>query len=729
MTRARRLALIAWSIVVGIVTTSAGADPSRTTANVTVELTFNSTKDRPDPFNDVILDAVFKTPSGKTLRVPAFWAGGRNWKVRYASGEVGSHRFRTESNITADPGLVAVEGQVEVAPYDGANPLYQHGPIRVASDHRTMEHADGTPFFWLGDTWWMGLCHRLHFPDEFARLTADRRAKGFNVVQIVAGLYPDMPPFDPRGANEAGFPWEPGFARIRPEYFDAADKRLAHLVEQGIVPCIVGAWGYFMPEMGVAKSKQHWRYLIARYGSWPVVWCVAGEANLPYYLAKGFPFDDRDQVHKWTEVLRDVRATDPFRRPVTIHPTAIRRYTARNATDDENLLDFDMLQTPHGQREAAVITLQAAKESYQAKPRMPVIDGEASYERLSDSLPTEWTRAMFWICMAEGAAGHTYGANGIWQVNRKGQPHGKSPHGGNYGTIAWDDAMNLPGSAQLGAGKRFLMQFPWTKFEPHPEWAEWVRGTSIVAPPIAHWIWYPEGDARIDAPVAARFFRTRLDVPAGAHVARASLRLAADDRYTAWINGKEVGSGVAWNDAQVFDVTKHLRPGENVIAVRAENAPAPVKLNPAGLNASLTFDWVEGLGGWIGSGPSWKASKTEAPGWREPGFDDSGWPASADLGAFGVAPWGNPPPSARPEFPPLAFGTPDGRVRIVYLLDPKPVLLKGIKPGKSYRVIDFDPISGRENAGQDVTPGPDGSAYFPAPTHGHDRVIAVIEKP
>ncbi len=65
-----------------------------------------------------------------------------------------------------------------------------------------------------------------------------------------------------------------------------------------------GAWGYFMPWMGVDKVKQQWRYLIARYGALPVVWCAAGEANLPWYLAKGFPFDDRKQVTQWTEVMR-----------------------------------------------------------------------------------------------------------------------------------------------------------------------------------------------------------------------------------------------------------------------------------------------------------------------------------------------------------------------------------------------------------------------------------------
>ena len=50
----------------------------------------------------------------------------------------------------------------------------------------------------------------------FSALTADRVSKGFTVVQIIAGLYPDMPAFDPRGANEAGFPWEADYARITP---------------------------------------------------------------------------------------------------------------------------------------------------------------------------------------------------------------------------------------------------------------------------------------------------------------------------------------------------------------------------------------------------------------------------------------------------------------------------------------------------------------------------------
>ena len=710
------------TLMVFLATPTLAAEPARTSANVPVEIPFTAQAEHADPFNKTFLDVTFRSPSGREAKVPAFWAGGKTWKVRYASGEVGEHRFRSACNLDADAGLHAVEGVVTVAPYTGDNPLFKHGPIRVADDRRHMAHADGTPFFWLGDTWWMGLAHRLHFPDEFGRLAADRKAKGFNVVQIVAGLYPDMPPFDPRGANEAGFPWEAEYARIRPGYFDAADKRLQHLVDQGITPCLVGAWGYFLPYMGVERAEQHWRYLIARYGAYPIAWCVAGEANLPYYQVKNFPYDDREQVHGWTKVIAYVRATDPFRRPLTIHPTAINQYTARHATDDPALLDFDMLQTPHGNREAIPITLKAARDSYAAAPTMPVIDGEAAYEMLSGTIPASATRAMFWTCMASGAAGHTYGANGIWQNNRKGDPHGKSPTGGTYGTIAWDESMVLPGSAQLAAGKRFLERFDWPKSAPHPEWVAWDTEAGPRPPSLGRWIWSPESDATQNAAVGARFFRRAFDLPAEAKVKHARLRVGADNSYTVWLNGKEVGAGIAWLDLPVLDVSAALRPGRNVLAIRAENAPGPEGHNPAGLIAGLEVE-VDGRPAIrVGSDKDWRVSLTEVAHWRDVDFADDEWPAALDMGPAGIAPWGE---FRAPESqPPLALGIPDG-FRVFYMLDPKPVVLRGLEPGRPYQALEFDPDAGTTRDAGILKADASGQARHARPAHGHDWVLGL----
>lgn len=457
------------------------------TANVMKEWSFTSTKDYADPFNEVQVDLLVTSPSGQELKVPAFWSGGQTWRVRYSSPLVGIHRWKLACSDGANQALNGVSGSIEIAPYTGDQALYRHGFPKVSDNKRHFTYGDGSPFFWLGDTWWMGLCQRMSWPNDFQTLAADRKAKGFTVIQIVAGLYPDMHPFDPRGANEAGFPWEKEYARINPAYWDEADKRIMHLVEQGFTPCIVGAWGYFLPWMGVDKMNQHWRHLIARYGALPVMWCAGGEANLPWYLAKNFPYDDRKQVTDWTAVMRAIRANDPYRRPLTIHPTGIGRLSARNATDDVALLDFDLLQTPHGQRKAVEPTVRTMRECYADKPVMPVINGEASYEMLHDNLPTKWTRQMFWFCMATGAAGHTYGANGIWQVNRKGQPHGGSPHhrpgSTGYGVIAWDDAMQLPGSTQVAYGKKLLEQLPWQTFVPHAEWAAWAPADGATKPP------------------------------------------------------------------------------------------------------------------------------------------------------------------------------------------------------------------------------------------------------
>ena len=437
------------------------------TSRRTTEIAFTTGRPYGDPFREVELDVVFRG-GGAEFRVPAFWAGDGVWRVRFAPPVPGAYLWESVCSDHRNKDLHGVRGSVEAAPYTGSNPLYRLGGVRVASDRRHFEHADGTPFFWLGDTWWMGLTRRMRWPDDFQSLAADRVRKGFNVVQIVAGLYPDMPWYDERGANEAGYPWTKEFERIEPAYFDQADVRIRYLVEQGIMPCIVGGWGYYLPLLGIAKMKQHWRNLVARWGSLPVAWCLAGEGTMPYYLSKQPKEDAALQKQGWTELARYVRSIDPYRRMITIHPSS----SARDTVDDDRVLDFDMLQTGHGDRESIPNTVRKVTGSFARRPEMPVVNGEVCYEGIMEASRQEVQRFMFWSCMLSGAAGHTYGANGIWQVNTKNRPYGPSPHGRTWGNVPWDEAARLPGSEQLGMSKRFLMRYPWHRMQPHPEWVD-----------------------------------------------------------------------------------------------------------------------------------------------------------------------------------------------------------------------------------------------------------------
>ena len=436
--------------------------------NTPTEWSYRTTKEYSDPFNELELDVLFTLPTGQEQKVPTFWAGGSEWRVRYSPPVPGDYKFRTICTDVSNNDLHGISGTLTVTPHSGADSLYRHGSIRVAKDKRHFEHADGKPFFWLGDTWWMGLCNRLSWPDGFETLTSDRVQKGFTIVQIVAGLYPDMPPFDPRGANEAGFPWQKNFSSINPAYFDMADIRIRHLADAGLVSCVVGFWGFFIPFMGLAKVKQHWRYLIARWGAYPVVWCLAGEGTMPYYRSETPEQDEKMQKHVLSELSTYVRAIDPYKHAITIHPPS----SARSCVEDPSVLDFDMLQTGHSSWQSVPNTIQTFQSSYAASPTMPTLIGEVCYEGIMQSSREEIQRFLFWSAMLSGAGGHTYGANGIWQVNTRQVPYGLSPGGYSWGGPAWEIAAQLPGSGQLGLGKKLLSRYSWWKLEPRPNLVE-----------------------------------------------------------------------------------------------------------------------------------------------------------------------------------------------------------------------------------------------------------------
>jgi len=449
------------------------------------EWSYTAARQTANPFRDVDLDVVFTHEDGQTWSVPAFWSGGQTWRIRFAPPLAGRYVFHTECSNPDDAGLHGQTGEVIAAAYEGNHPLYQHGPVRASADGHRFTHEDGTPFFWLADTWWMGFTKRLTWPGDFQLLAADRLAKGFTAVQIVAGMYPDMDWYDERGANEAGFPYDKELTCINPAYYDTADLKVQYLVHAGLMPCIVGCWGYFVTWIGVERMKKHWRYVIARWGAYPVVWCLAGEGTMPYYLSKTHEQDAVFQQGAWTELGRYVRTADSMRRLITIH--AGGNGIGRDNVNDDSVLDFDLLQTGHSGYDSISNTIKIINSQVVREPAKPVIDGEVNYEGFLYGNFDEVQRLAFWGCMLAGAAGHTYGANGIWQVNTREKPYGPSPHGNTWGNRPWDEAMRLPGSGQLGLGKRLLQRYRWWEFQAHQEWV------TPAATPENPWLHYAAG--------------------------------------------------------------------------------------------------------------------------------------------------------------------------------------------------------------------------------------------
>jgi len=495
------------------------------------ETSFQSTKTCENPFMDVQVDVVFGKDATE-WKQPAFWNGGNTWTVRFAFPETGAFQYRVESN---DSSLNGKTGTVEVQEYKGDNPLFKHGHLRVSANKRYFEHADGTPFFWLGDTWWKCLSKRLSF-DEFKELTDDRAEKGFSLAQIVCGPYPDEPFFTDWWDNEGGKPYlNREFTKVNLEYFKYTDQRFEYMVQSGIVPAIVGAWGRHdcdaMRFLGVEGMQRHWRNLIARYGAYPTVWIVGGEAG----------------GELWKKVALYVRATDPYDRPTTVHPLSGGKSVVEYVGKDS--VNFDFLQTGHGRTAEDPRAINCLKAIHNTEPIMPVLIGEHSYEEHMKGGPPYTQRYVFWGSVLNGAAGLTYGAAGIWHAGIEGFPASVN----TYDFTTWRQGMVYPGSAQVGLNAKFLKNYPWEKFVPHPEWARpgmfaagipgHIRMLYMPRPPAYRWAGFKVYDLEKDTPYNVFFFE-----PSTGRTFDRGTVIYVDNRQVVFEDDFSKGAGTRWRD-------------------------------------------------------------------------------------------------------------------------------------------------------------------------------------
>ena len=188
-----------------------------------------------------------------------------------------------------------------------------------------------------------------------------------------------------------------------------------------------------------------------------------------------------------------------------------------------------------------------------------------------------------------------------------------------------------------------------------------------------------------------------IDLPDKAEARHATLRITADDKFTVWLNGKELGSGDDWHMPVTIDVAKTLKAGKHVLAVRAENVKAPVAENPAGLSVGLEIELADGAKTTLHTDASWRVSKTEAENWRDAAFDDSKWPAALVAAKFGDLPWGRIGQESNNSLAPQACGIGD-QLRVAYMLDVHAVTVLGLAATVKYRLTLFDPVTGLRGA-------------------------------
>lgn len=429
------------------------------------ERTIESHKLYADPFNDVDVDVVFDK-DGKTWRVPAFWRGGNSWTVRFAPPEPGEYSFRLESTDKNNPDLNGHDGHVTVIAYRGKNQLLRHGMIRVSKNRRYFEHADGTPFFWFagggssaGPPTWA----------EFKKAQSKRKEFGYTVADLIVGYSPyDVS--STRSANEGGDPWKQNLSSINPRYFDFADRRVDSVVNAGMVPVIFGAWADTLDKLGLERMKKHWRYLIARYGAYPVIWVLAGEVD---DSAAYFTGDDRkrwremwqDDLFKvvsrhrgeWSQVAAYIRKSDPYHHPLTAHELN----PDEQPLNQESLTDFHCLQPAHfGYASVAVEVARLDLLYSRADVTKPIVVCEINGGGVGMENSTAEERAAFWLALLNGAAGMTQGGDLTDDFSDEAD---------------WRKSATLH---KISIAVKLVKQYPWWEFAPHPEWVS-PHGTTL----------------------------------------------------------------------------------------------------------------------------------------------------------------------------------------------------------------------------------------------------------
>lgn len=440
----------------------------KTQTNLVVEWSYYSDKEYEDPFNQVDLSAEIIDSEGKKQILPAFWAGENKWSFRYSSSREGEFTFTTFCSDSKNKELHKQKGKISIIKYKGTNELLHRGPLQIASDKRHLQHNNGTPFLWLADSWWHGMTSRFKWPEDFTQLTQDRKDKGFSVIQFAIAFPCDIAPFDSRGMNEAGNPWDENWKSIRPEYFDLVDLRVQHLVDQGLVPNIVGAWGYYIKFAGAEVMKKHWEYLIARYGAYPVSYTLCGESTLAWYPDLLVRWAEEKKVFRkeWSKVAKHIQKNDPYDHILTVHP-------GPNSgdflpIDSMEYIDMVMLQSGHN----GYFTLERASKGVDKAMKLysekPIMHGEVCFEGMGGKSLADVQRYLFWSDMLKGTAGFSYGVEGIWQFNTEEELFGVSPGGNTWGNVPWEKAYQYDGSKHVGVGRKILLQLEWQHLKPAP---------------------------------------------------------------------------------------------------------------------------------------------------------------------------------------------------------------------------------------------------------------------
>lgn len=427
--------------------------------------------------------------------------------------------------------------------------------LRISASRRRIIKENGSPVFLLSDAAWQ-LFYRANRADAKLYL-ADRAAKGFNVVQVVAlakvggelapNFFGDLPLHDlsPERPNESYF-----------EHVDwIVDQASRHGLYTAIVPFAGDGWyrdagsksGIFT-EMD-ARAFGEW--LGRRYRRRSVIWVIGG----------GLAAEGKERCAIVRAMARGLRNGGGG-----VHLMSIRSNAESGSSDlsqEDDWLDFESRRcvatgfgnsSPRSRPQVGPATV----------PKKPFLEFEPAYEDLPLERQGEGlcysnaadARQAFYRNVFSGACGHCYGHHSVGRFHEGQRLSRLDP------IMDWREALLQPGAYHVGIGRRLMESRPMEDSQPDD--------SIIVASPFSPeneasrlaglrdrkgtWamVYVPEGrpcDVRLDCIPASSVKAWRFDPRTGAAVGLGVFPSFGMQRFAPPVRGERLDWILVLDDA------------------------------------------------------------------------------------------------------------------------------------------------------------------------------------
>lgn len=358
------------------------------------------------------------------------------------------------------------------------------GRLEVSANKRHLQHENGDPFLWIGDTAWE-LFHRLN-REEAELYLENRRAQGFTVVQAV--LIAEMDGFNV--PNAYGHHPFYGSDVTRPrilsgkknDFWDHVDFILDEAEDRGITIGLVPTWGEWVTPRFVREPIISSASVAYRYGNFlgkrftereNLVWILGGDRH---------PMEDTHGLLVWRSLAEGIAdgVNNTFEHDkLADYSTTLMSYHSMTSSAkwwaEDPWIDFYMWGTYHNTANWPRSFRIALEDWSRANPR-PTLNAEPCYEEM----PRDYTgengffgaadvrNAAYWSIFS-GSFGFTYGAHPVWQMWKGIEP----PTTVKLPPLAptrmtWSEALDLPGAQQMYHLRQLMLTRPFEQLRPDP---------------------------------------------------------------------------------------------------------------------------------------------------------------------------------------------------------------------------------------------------------------------